>query len=341
MKNKKLVFITAIIVFMGTILICSCIGAASISPLDAVMIMVKRIPFVNVDAYGITKATDNIIWSIRFPRVLTGAMVGGALGVAGAAYQGLLKNPMADPYILGISSGAAFGAAVAIVSGISFSFLGLNFTSLMAFVCAIAVVAVVNAIARVGRKTPMTTLLLGGVAIGQFLTAFTSLIMVFSGDDMQRIVYWTMGSLSGKGWDQLAMLLPYAAVCSLIIYAHAKDLNIMLLGEDTAGNLGLNVERTKRILLTVSAVLTAAAVSVAGIIGFVGLIVPHVVRLFVGPDHKVLLPLSFIFGGVLMVICDTLARSLISLEIPVGMITAILGGPFFIYLLRSRQKSGI
>lgn len=338
MNNKKTLYIISIIILLITLIICSLIGVANISFMDATKIILKRLLHLNIDTHLIPDSSDIIIWQIRFPRVLVGALVGGSLSVAGASYQGLLKNPMADPYIIGVSSGAALGASIGIISKISFSFLGLTFTSLMAFSFAIITVTMVYNIARVGNKVPMTTLLLSGVAIGQFLTAFTSIIMVFAYSDMRKIMLWTMGSLSGKGWEQFTAILPYTIIGVSIIYYYANDLNIFLLGEDTAKNLGVNVEKTKKILLIVSAMLTASAVSVSGIIGFIGLVVPHMVRIITGPDHKVLVPMSFIVGAFLMVVCDTLARSLISLEIPVGIITAILGGPFFIYLLRSSRK---
>lgn len=338
MKNKKIIYIIAIIALFIILIICSCVGAANISFFDAIKIIFKRIPFLNVDSSSIPVSSDTIIWQIRFPRVLVGALVGGALSVSGATYQGLLKNPMADPYVIGVSSGAALGASIGIVSKISFNLLGLSFTSIMAFICAIGVVLTVYNIAKVGKKVPMTTLLLSGIAIGQFLTAITSLVMIFSENDMQRIMLWTMGSLSGKGWEQFNTVAIYIIIGAFIIYYYAKDLNLFLLGEDTANNLGVDVEKTKGILLIVSAIITALAVSVSGIIGFVGLIVPHIIRITLGPNHKTLIPMSFIAGAILMVICDTIARSLMPQEIPVGIITAIFGGPFFIYLLRKNKK---
>lgn len=338
MKKNKLLYIISIITLFIVLIICSCIGTANISYMDAFKIILKKIPFLNINTSSIPNSSQTIIWQIRFPRVLVGALVGGALSVSGVTYQGLLKNPMADPYVIGVSSGAALGASIGIVSKISFSFLGLSFTSIMAFVFAIVVVLTVYNIARVGKKVPMTTLLLSGMAIGQFLTALTSLIMIFFNKDMQRIMLWTMGSLSGKGWEQFIAIAPYTLAGILVIYYFANDLNIFLLGEDTANNLGVNVEKTKKILLIVSAVVTALAVSVSGIIGFVGLVIPHIVRIALGPNHKTLIPMSFIAGAILMVICDTLSRSVMSQEMPVGIITAILGGPFFVYLLKNNKK---
>lgn len=338
MRNKKITLFISVLSLAVVLLICSCIGAANISYLDAGKIILSKISIFNIDVSDIPSSSESIIWNIRFPRVLVGAVVGGALSVSGVAYQGLLKNPMADPYVIGVSSGAALGASIGIVGGISFKFLGLSSISVMALISAVFVVLIVYRISKVGKKVPMTTLLLSGLAIGQFLTAVTSLLMIFSERDMNRIIMWTMGSLSGKGWDQFTMMTPYVLVGILIIYAYSKDLNVFLLGDDTANNLGIDAEKVKRRLLIVSSLVTALAVSVSGIIGFVGLIIPHITRLIFGPDHRTLIPMSFIFGAALMVICDTLARSLISRELPVGIITAILGGPFFVYLLKKNKK---
>ena len=337
-KNINKISIASVIILFFVILASCCIGAASINIGDTFKILISKIFGINIDLSGTEVFAQTIIWKIRFPRILVGLLVGGTLSAAGAVYQGLLKNPMADPYVIGVSSGAAFGAAIGIASKITFNFLGLSFTSIMAFVCAVSVMLLVYNISRIGNKVPITTLLLSGIAIGSFLSAFTSLIMIFAGNDLNKIFFWTMGSLSGKGWEQLVSVFPYIALGTAVIYYYAKDLNIMLLGEDTAGNLGVNTEWVKKILLIASTVITAAAVSISGIIGFVGLIVPHIARMTVGPDNRVLIPVSFVFGAVLLIICDTIARSILAQEIPVGLITSIFGGPFFVYLLRSKKK---
>ncbi|HBB29427.1 MAG TPA: iron ABC transporter [Clostridiales bacterium] len=337
-KNVYRILIASIITLFVVILVSSCIGAADIKISEAFKIIINKIFNINLDISNIKTSTETIIWKIRFPRILVGLLVGGTLSVAGATYQGLLKNPMADPYVIGVSSGAAFGAAIGIASKIMFNFLGLSFTSIMAFICAVTVMLIVYKIAKIGNKVPITTLLLSGIAIGNFLTAFTSLIMIFAGDDLNKIFFWTMGSLSGKGWDQLISILPYVVIGIIIIYYYAKDLNIILLGEDTASNLGVNVEKVKKILLITSTIITAAVVSVSGIIGFIGLIIPHIARMIVGPDNKALIPVYFVFGAILLIICDTISRSLLSQEIPVGLITSILGGPFFVYLLRIKKR---
>jgi len=337
-KNIGKVLIVSTIILLLVIIVSCCIGAASIKVSEAFKILINKIFKINIDMAQIADSTQTIIWKIRFPRILVALLVGGTLSVAGATYQGLLKNPMADPYVIGVSSGAAFGAAIGISSKIVFNFFGLSFVSIMAFISAVLVMLLVYRIAKIGNKVPITTLLLSGIAVGNFLTAFTSLIMIFAGDNMNKIFFWTMGSFSGKGWEQLASVLPYIIIGMIIIYFYAKDLNIILLGEDTASNLGVNVERVKKILLITSTVITAAVVSISGIIGFIGLIIPHIARMVVGPDNKSLIPTSFVFGAILLIICDTIARSILSQEIPVGLITSILGGPFFVYLLRNKKR---
>ncbi len=337
-KNVGKILIASTIILLLVVIICCCIGAVNIKISEAFKILINKIFNINIDISEIKTSSQTIIWKIRFPRILVALLVGGTLSVAGATYQGLLKNPMADPYVIGVSSGAAFGAAIGISSKIIFNFLGLSFTSIMAFACAVIVMLIVYRIAKIGNKVPITTLLLSGIAIGNFLTAFTSLIMIFSGDDLNKIFFWTMGSFSGKGWEQLFSVLPYIVIGIAIIYFYSRDLNIILLGEDTASNLGVNVERVKKILLITSTIITAAVVSVSGIIGFIGLIIPHIARMIVGPDNKALIPTSFVFGAILLVICDTIARSILSQEIPVGLITSILGGPFFVYLLRNKKR---
>lgn len=337
-KNIKIMFLFSIIILILSVVICSCIGAANISMIDSFKIIFYKIFRFNGKLQDIKSSYVTIVWNVRLPRIIVSLFVGSALSIAGVTYQGLFKNPMADPYVIGVSSGAAFGAALGIASHIAFSFLGLSMTSLCAFVGAIGVMFLVYSISRVGRKVPITTLLLSGIAVGNFLTAFTSLIMIFAGDDLNKIYFWTMGSFSGKNWSHVSLIVPYVLIGFGILKWLAKDLNLIFLGEDTAGNLGVNVEKIKLILLITSTLVTAIAVSISGIIGFVGLIIPHITRIIVGPDNKKLYPFAFIFGGLLMVICDTIARTIIAQEIPVGLVTSVLGGPFFVYLLRIRKR---
>jgi len=318
----------------------SVIGTANINPINTFRIIISKIPIIRdyIDITDILDSHQSIIWSIRLPRVLLGVLVGASLSMAGAAFQGMFKNPMADPFVLGISSGAALGATLAIVLGVSISFLNISPISIFAFIGALIAVFTVYNIARIKNKVPVTTLLLGGIAIGQFLTAIMSLLMVIYSRDMAKIVYWTMGNLAGKGWDPIVRLYIPVITSMIIMNFFARDLNIMLTGEESAQSLGVDVEKTKKYILVLGTFMTSLVVSVSGIIGFVGLIIPHIIRMILGPDHKILLPASALVGGIFLVSCDTIARTIISpVEIPVGIITALFGGPFFIYLLKTRK----
>lgn len=321
------------------IVLFSTIGSADIKITDTFRIIASKISFLNMEAPDISKSQVSIIWNLRLPRVLLGVIVGASLSMAGAAFQGMFKNPMADPYVIGISSGAALGASIAIILKINFEILGFSTISLFAFIGALIAVTLVYNIAKVKNQVPVTTLLLSGVAIGQFFTAIMSFLMVFFNNDMNKIIYWTLGSLSGKGWDPVLTISIPVILGMLLLSLYARDLNIMLTGEESAKSLGVNVERTKIYIILIGTFITSIAVSVSGIIGFVGLIIPHIVRLIIGPDHRILLPASALMGGIFMIFADTIARTIISpIEIPVGIITAIFGGPFFIYLLRSKKK---
>jgi iron complex transport system permease protein len=279
-----------------------------------------------------------IVTSIRLPRILMAGTVGAALGVAGATYQGLFRNPLADPYLIGVAQGAALGAVIGFL--LPATFLGTNFIPLLAFAGALAAVSVVYLVARVGKALPMTTLILAGVAIGSFLISVTSYITLISADKMPGIVTWLIGRFSMSNWDQFKLIAPYVVIGILVILLFARPLNVMQLDEEQAQQLGINVERTKLILLAAATLITAAAVCFVGTIGFVGIIVPHAVRLVWGPDHRSLLPLSAIGGAILMIVADTASRTLIpSSEIPVGVITAFVGAPFFLILLRRRKQA--
>jgi iron complex transport system permease protein len=335
----RLIVIYLIVVLAMTIVLTATFGPANISPLVVLKMLASRLPLVNsLIVPSWSTAEDTIIFHIRLPRIILGAFVGAALGVAGATMQALFKNPMADPYIIGISSGAALGATFAIVFGLGT--LGLYTIPLMAFIGATAAIFLVYNIASIGGKLPVGTLLLAGIAVSLFLSAITSFMMYTSGEKLHGIVFWLMGGLWGRSWEHVWMAVPWICLGSAIIYIFARDMNVMLLGEEPAQHLGIEVETLKKIMMVSASLIAAAAVAVSGIIGFVGLIIPHMVRILVGPDHRILLPASALVGGIFLVWTDTLARTVVSpTEIPVGIITALFGGPFFIYLLRKRKKS--
>ncbi|MGO4947275.1 FecCD family ABC transporter permease [Blautia sp. Sow4_E7] len=343
MKNKKRktgYLILAILLCLMIVWLCTITGAASVSVEDANRILLNKLFHLNVSLEEISQRNITIIWNIRFPRIILGFIAGAALAVSGAGYQGIFKNPMADPFVLGVSSGAALGAAIGIVCHFTFRIGVFNSTMLLAFVGSFAALILVYSISRVGRKAPVATLLLSGVAINSTLSALMSFLMMMNKQSMDQIIFWTMGTLNGKGWNQIKAVLPWVIIGLTVMLLSSRELDIMLTGEDTATQLGVNIEFVKRKILFASSLLTASVISVTGIIGFVGLVVPHVVRLFTGPKHRKLLPVSLIFGGAFMVICDTLSRSLTTSEIPVGIITSICGGPFFLYLLRKSKKGG-
>lgn len=319
----------------------SVIGTANISAIDTFRIVGSKTPIIKnyIDIADIEKSHQTIIWSIRLPRVLLGVLVGSSLAMAGTAFQGIFKNPMADPYVIGISSGAALGASIAIILGINIAFINISTISIFAFIGALLAVFTVYNIARIKNKVPVTTLLLAGIGIGQFLTAIMSFLMVIYNKDMAKIIYWTLGSLAGKGWYPLIKMTIPIVISMIFINFFARDLNIMLTGEESAQSLGVDVEKTKVYILILGTFMVSMVVSIAGIIGFVGLIIPHIVRIILGPDNRILLPASALVGGIFMVSADTIARTVISpVEIPVGIITALFGGPFFLYLLRKSKR---
>ncbi len=337
MKKQYIYILAGIILAVFVIIGCTFFGSANIGFVECCKILLNKIFGLyakDVESLG-SKAT--IIWQIRFPRVLLAFLVGGSLAICGAVYQAVFKNAMADPYVLGISSGAAFGATMGMILKIPSTLLGTNAVSIMAFASAVLTVLLVYNLAKTGRNTNITSLLLSGIAISQFLTAIISLVMLMSAHEMRKIYFWTMGSFSAKGWSQVLTILPYAIIGYILISIFSRDLDIIMLGDDNAIRLGVESEKIKRYMFLITAFLMAACVSVSGIIGFVGLVAPHIVRLFSGPKHKWLLPLSFLLGAVLLVICDTVSRSIIDSEIPVGIVTAIIGAPFFIYLLRKKK----
>ncbi len=302
-----------------------------------------NIPWQKIPAILFDPQTEHASWRtilirLRLPRILLGLVVGGALGMAGGVFQGLLRNPMADPYLVGISAGAGFGAVMAMLFGWNFTILGLGSLPFLAFAGALTTVFVVYRLARGGGKVPVTSFLLAGVAVGFLLNALMSLMMVGMGRDLHRVFYWLMGTFSGRGWNELRLLLPYFSLGFILVLWQLRNLNLLVLGEEAALHLGVNVEQTKVILIVGASLLTASAVAVSGLIGFVGLIVPHIMRLLIGPDHRYLVPFCGLAGGTFLMWGDTLARSLFPpLEIPVGIITALAGGPFFLYLLRRHQ----
>lgn len=333
------VYIALLITLFVVVLFSCSVGAADLSMVDAFKIIIQKLPFVGqiLIEEPITNTMVSIIWRIRMPRILLAGIVGAALAFSGTIYQGLFKNPMAESFVLGVSAGAALGGAIGMILGISWV-MGIGGTGLMAFTGALLTTYLVYQLGRTGGRVSMTSLLLAGMAINFMLSAAISLLMIFNRQRMDNIIMWTMGSFANSTWGKVVLAFITVIAGMLVTRFFARDLNVLLMGEEEAKHLGIDVERTKKILLALSSFIAAMAVAVSGIIGFVGLIVPHAIRLVMGPDHRVLLPYSAVVGAIFLIIADTMARTLVSpLEIPVGIITALAGAPFFLYLL-SRKK---
>lgn len=341
---KPLKFITIFSILLGVFLLSMTYaissGAVPIEFRQVVKIVLGKIPVLNnmIDISDIKATQQDIVYLIRLPRVLLAALVGMALATVGTVYQGLLKNPMADPYIIGISSGAALGATVAIVFKLQM-YLGNIAIPLIAFIFALGTVLIVYNLASVGGRVPIFNLLLAGIALSSFMNALMSFLMIIHTKELSQVIYWTLGSFSASNWAQIKIAAPLIILGVVILNFFTRDLNIIMFGEETAQNLGMEVEKVKKLILILGSLVIAIAVAVSGTIGFVGLIVPHATRLIVGPNHRVLMPVAGLAGAIFMVLTDTFARTFFSgLEIPVGIITALFGGPFFIYLLRKKKR---
>ena len=278
-----------------------------------------------------------IFLQLRLPRVVMSALVGAVLSVCGAAYQSIFRNPLTDPYVLGVSSGASLGAAVAILLGLEAFLWGVGG---MALAAALATVVLIYRIASIGNRMHTTTLLLTGVCLTLLISALISFLMVLNQEKMDAIIFWTMGSFGSSGWMDVWLMAPVAVVGIGVVLWHSRDLNLLLAGSEAARSMGVEVERVKRILLLATTLMVAFAVSSCGVIGFVGLIVPHAVRLVAGPDNRRLVPYSMLCGALFVLVCDTLARTLLRpSELPVGSLTSMVGAPLFIYLLYKNKRS--
>ncbi len=344
-KRWKLIFAGLIIALFVTVIVSLNIGYAPVSFSKILAILGNQVPILNgaIAPNSFSSTEQSIILYSRLPRIAAGVIIGAGLAAAGVLYQGVLKNPMADPYVLGVSAGASVGAGLATLFGAGLAvLLGFSFVPIAAFAIALITIFVVYNISRVGTRVPEMTLLLSGLAMTIFLSAIYSAMQVLSQSaQLHALVYWLIGGISEISWSQWWAIFPFILGSIVISYFFARDLNMMALGEDTAQHLGVNTERTKKILLALGSIMTAAAVSISGLIGFVGLMIPHITRLIIGPDHRILLPASVMVGAIYLVICDAIARVISPgmAQLPVGIITALAGGPFFILLLRRKKLS--
>ena len=311
------------------------VGTSGVGPGDALAIVMHR-------AFGIGQVSwpasaETIVWELRLPRVVTGMVVGSGLAVAGAVFQALLRNPLADPYIIGTAAGASLGAVVALLLPAWLPFavgglLGVGLVQVLAFAGAMGTVIVVFGVARGRSGTPVIGLLLAGYAVSSLLAAGVALLMFVSGDRLGAVVSWLLGSMAGASWPRVGIAVPLIVGSFALLIVRWRALNALLLGETAAAHLGVDLEREKRILVGLAALATSAGVAVSGTIGFVGLVVPHLLRLAFGPDHRLLLPAAMVYGSTLLVLADLGAR--LAGGIPVGVVTALIGAPFFLWLLR-------
>lgn len=333
-ERRLLLLVVLLITAVGVLIVAVGIGAVRVPPGEVAKVIWSAL---RGSLSRTVVSAETIIWKIRLPRILLGFLIGASLAVAGTAFQGLLQNPLADPYTIGVSSGAAVGATAAMLL---FPEAASAFTiPLCGFAGALLALFTVYRLGRVGGRLPVVTVLLAGVVVSSFLSAVISLGMLLAGEQMRNIFFWLAGGLGQKGWPLLALIIPYFIIGLAVLLYLARDLNLILLGEEDAFSLGVEVERTKRAVLIAASLITAGAVSVSGMIGFVGLIVPHAMRILIGPDHRFLYPAALLGGGIFLVAADTFARTVIApAEIPVGIVTAFLGAPFFIYLLRRHRE---
>jgi iron complex transport system permease protein len=292
-------------------------------------------------AAGIDDTVRYIVLHVRLARICLAFLVGGALGLAGTVYQGVLLNPLADPFTLGISTGAAFGASLAILLGWGgIHFLGVSVLPAAAFAGALLALYLVYMLGSVDGRIHVVTIVLAGIIVSTFLSAMISLLKSLNEESVSTIVFWIMGSLAGKSWAHVLLVLPYILAGGIAICCFTRELDLLSLGDIQAQQLGVNVQQIRFWLLLAASLITASAVAVSGIIGFVGLVIPHLVRLALGPKHRILIPAALLSGGLLVLVSDTIARSILpgGEEVPVGVVTAIIGGPFFCYLLLRRKQ---
>lgn len=319
-----------------TIVLACGAGSAAIPFPDIFQILLTRL-MTGAAPAAFPPSLSTIVLDIRLPRIFMAGLAGAALAISGAAYQGMFRNPLADPYLIGISQGAALGAVTGFL--LPFSVPAAAIPAL-AFAGALLSVLAVFLISRTGKTLPLTTMILGGVAVGAFLSAITSYLLIISGDRVHGIIFWLLGTISVADWRGVYIMLPYILIGSAVLLLLARPLNIMQLDEEQASQLGINVEGTKLVVLGAATLCTAASVCFCGVIGFVGIIIPHAVRLLFGPDYRQLLPMSLLTGASFLILADTAARTILSpTEVPIGVITAFIGAPFFLYLLSQKKKA--
>ena len=330
--------LVALAVLLGAVLVGLLVGPVPIGIGEIARSALAHVPFLSV-ATPLDAAQEAIVWELRFPRVVLGALVGGMLALSGASYQGVFRNPLADPYLLGVAAGAGFGATLVIAYGPA----GVDgfVLPLVSFAGGIAAVVAAYLIGRsVGSGRTTATLILAGVTVAAFLTAAQTFVQQQNSDTLNEVYAWLLGGLTTAGWGDVLTVLPYVAISAAVLLLHRRTLDVLAVGDEEARSLGLDVTRVRLLLVAAATLGTAAAVAVSGLIGFVGIIVPHLVRLVVSSSYRVILPLSVVVGAAFLMLADVLARTIISpAELPIGVVTAFVGAPFFALVLRTTRSS--
>jgi iron complex transport system permease protein len=341
MKNSRCIIAGAIVSLL-IIAAAASLGSSGISLSDTILIILHKVFHLPLKA-GIDPKNISIVWLLRLPRVLLAFIVGGSLAMSGAVCQSILRNPLASPYILGVSSGASLGAGIIIISGIALPLLGAFTLPLTGFIFGLATVFFVAAFSsRIDKSMSNNTIILCGMILSLFLNALLTTLSALFSDELRRIVLWQMGSFAMRGWTYVQLLLPFLIIGALGIFRYTKEMDILSFGDDQAKSAGVETGSVRKKLLAFCAILTGSAVALSGVIGFVDLIAPHAARKIIGSQHKYLIPMSFILGGSLMTVTDLIARTIISpSELPVGAITALIGAPFFAWVFFRRRKTGV
>ncbi|MGH2703550.1 MAG: FecCD family ABC transporter permease, partial [Actinomycetota bacterium] len=331
--------LAALAVLAGAVLAGVLVGPVRLSPADVLAEIADRLPFLSPGG-GLSERDAVILWQLRMPRVILGGLVGGTLAVSGAAYQGVFRNPLADPYLLGAAAGAGLGATLAIAYGLDVTGSAGGLLPLAAFAGALLGVGAAYALGRsAGRRSP-STLVLAGVAVASFLTALQTYVQQREAETLREVYAWILGRLATAGWAEVVLILPYVAVSAVVIVACRRLLDVMSVGDEEAAGLGVTPSRIRAVIVAAASLGTAAAVAVSGLIGFVGIIVPHAVRLIAGPSYRLIVPLSLVFGGAFLVLADVAARTVMApAELPIGVITAFFGAPFFALVLRGARRA--
>ncbi len=339
-RRFALSLLALVVALVASVLLGTGIGRMDLGWSTIAQVLLNKLGFQTA---AVDRTTEVVVWGIRLSRVVLSGLVGASLAAAGVVFQGLLLNPLADPFTIGVSTGGAFGVALLVMLGVGGSFLGLSPLPLAALAGALGAMAAVLVLSREAGRIRKESLILAGIVVSTFLSALISLIKSLDEESLSAIVFWIMGSFSGRGWIHVGFLLPYAAAGLVLAAYHSRELDILALGEEQSHFLGVSVSRVRLKLLLGASLLTAGAVAVSGVIGFVGLVVPHLCRMLAGPSHGRLLTLSAFTGALTLIWADVLSRVLLASgqELPVGVVTALLGGPFFFYLLKSRRARGI